>query len=56
MELTEKQIKKCFDGKTHQADVLVSLYRIAYPDWDKIRVSKNSQNTQLFLLGIWYSF
>lgn len=34
--ITKEQIEKCFDGKNHQTDVLIALYKIAFPDWDAI--------------------
>lgn len=37
MEISQIQIDECFEGKTHQADVLVCLYQLVYPDWDNIK-------------------
>ncbi len=36
IDLTKEQITKCFEGKEHQADVLIALYRIAIPKWDDV--------------------
>ena len=36
-KMTEKMIDECFDGKTTQADVIVSIYRIVFPRWDEIK-------------------
>lgn len=30
-------INNCFQGKAHQADAWIALYRIAFPDWDEIK-------------------
>lgn len=37
MILTDKQINACFEGKTHQSDVIIDLYKILHPDWDEIK-------------------
>ena len=34
--LTMAKIDECFEGKAHQNDVVVALYKLAYPDWDQI--------------------
>lgn len=36
LSMSKKSIVNCFDGKTKQEDVLVALYRIAFPQWDRI--------------------
>ena len=36
MKLDRKQIKELF-VQTNQADVLVSLYKLVFPDWDSIK-------------------
>jgi hypothetical protein len=35
--LTKEQVDACFDDKTHQAEALIGLYRMIYPDWDNIK-------------------
>lgn len=34
--ITKEQIDKCFEGKDHQADVVVALYKLAFPNWNSI--------------------
>jgi len=36
MILTASKINVCFAKQTHQADVLVALYRLLYRNWDDI--------------------
>lgn len=36
-ELTKKMIDECFKEKSHQSECIISLYKIAFPDWDKIK-------------------
>lgn len=35
--LTKEQIDACFEGETHQGDVIIKLYKLLHPDWDKIK-------------------
>ena len=42
LELSEKTIKECFDGKTDQLDVLVAIYRVAFPVWNRISTKARS--------------
>lgn len=39
MKLTPKQIEMCFDFN-HQNDVVEALYRLAFPDYDRIKKIK----------------
>jgi hypothetical protein len=41
IRLTKAAIEACFEDATHQADVLVRLYKLVFPDWDQI-VSVNN--------------
>ena len=36
IRLTQEAVDKCFDGKDHQGDVGLALYRLVFPDWDTI--------------------
>mgnify|MGYP001600303347 CR=1 FL=1 len=37
VKLSAKQIDECFEGKTSQADVVIAIYRIVFPQWDEIQ-------------------
>lgn len=37
IELTQETIDNLFKDATNQGDVLIALYKIAFPDWDNIR-------------------
>jgi hypothetical protein len=37
MEISRVQVDEIFASSDHQADVLVKLYRLVYPDWDNIK-------------------
>jgi hypothetical protein len=36
IRLTEAAVRACFENHTHQADVLIAIYRLVFPDWDDI--------------------
>ena len=36
IQLSKKQIDDCFEGKTHQSEVMLDIYKLVFPDWDKI--------------------
>ena len=36
MKLTEAQIDTCFEGKTQQSKCLIEIYKLVFPDWDRI--------------------
>jgi len=35
-KITMEMIDACFEGKDHQVNVAVDLYKIIFPDWEKI--------------------
>ena len=36
MKLNQETVEKLFEEHTHQSEVLLALYRMAFPDWDRI--------------------
>lgn len=36
VKLSQADVDRCFSGATHQADVVMSLYKLVYPDFDCI--------------------
>ena len=36
IRLTEAAVRACFDNQTNQGDVLITIYRLVFPDWDAI--------------------
>jgi len=37
MIITKEMIDKCFEGETQQINVLINLYKLLHPEWDKIK-------------------
>lgn len=40
VEVTGDQVKEIFRNAEHQSDYALALYRLAFPDWDKIKEIK----------------
>lgn len=36
MRIIKEQVERIFATRTHQADIVVDLYRLVYPDFDRI--------------------
>lgn len=36
VKITTADVDRCFEGQSHQADVMVALYKLVYPNWDEI--------------------
>jgi len=36
MRITKEQVEQIFATRTHQAEIVVDLYRLVYPDFDRI--------------------
>ena len=36
IRLTEAAVQACFENQTHQAEVLIGIYRLVFREWDDI--------------------